>query len=240
MNKEELLAAYAAGRRNFAGFDLRFADLRRADLTGADFRGAVFCHADLRGVDLRQANLSGANLSGSDLTRAKLSCAVLRHADLHHVDLHRADLFGADLSGANLRDSYFRRADLRGADLTGAELNYARLHGADLTGIIGFRFPGSPDPVELRRLVAKQILEHPELHDQGDQDFCGDNESCGTPCCVAGRACRLGGGARGHFIPTAALRLLHCDGYRLPSFAGSASRESIIRDLLVPIKDQND
>ncbi len=164
MNKEELLAAYAAGRRDFTGVDL-----------------------------------SGANLCGTDL---------------QHADLSGANLCGADLSGA----------DLSGADLT----------GADLTGAVGFRFPGSPDPMELRRRVAEQILEHPDLH---DQRVWGQMESCGTPCCVAGWACRFGGGTRGHLISTAATVLLHCDGYRLPSFAPDTAREDILRDLTVPLKD---
>ncbi len=208
MNKKELLKAYAAGRRDFTG----------VDLSGADLRGAVLSRADLFGADLSCAKLSSANLYG----------AILNGANLTGTDLR-----SADLSCANLID-----ATLSGADLTGADLSEAWLQGVDLTGAVGFRFPGSPDPLELRQRVADQIREHPELHDQGAWGYRGDDESCGTPCCVAGWACRLGGGPRGHRISTAATVLLHCDGYRVPSFVGSASRESIIRDLTVPIKEQ--
>ncbi len=200
MIKEELLAAYAAGRRAFPGVDLS---------------GAHLCGADLRGADLSAANLSDADLMGVDLSGAILSGAYLTRAWLHGADLQLADLSGANLCGADLSD-------------------------ADLTGAIGLRFAGAPDPLELRQRVAEQIREHPELHDQGTWGEETDEASCGTPCCVAGWACRLGGGDRGHRISTAATVLLHCDGYRVPSFAGYATREDILRDLLVPIKDQNE
>ncbi len=208
MNKEELLAAYAAGRWDFTGVDFCGADLRGAPLFRVDLTGAAFIDADLSGATLYDVALCYANLRGANLCRA---------------DSWHADLTGAILTGA----------DLTGADLTGAILT-----GADLTGAIGFQFPEAPDPLALRRLVAKQMREHPELHDQGAWGYRGDDESCGTPCCVAGWACRLGGGARGHFIPTAATMLLHYDGYRIPSFAGNASRKAILRDLTVPIEDQ--
>jgi uncharacterized protein YjbI with pentapeptide repeats len=41
MTAEELLAAYAAGERNFSGADLREEDLREANLSGANLRGAI-------------------------------------------------------------------------------------------------------------------------------------------------------------------------------------------------------
>jgi uncharacterized protein YjbI with pentapeptide repeats len=40
MTAQELLAAYAAGERNFSGADLNNADLSGADLREADIRGA--------------------------------------------------------------------------------------------------------------------------------------------------------------------------------------------------------
>ncbi len=203
MTKEELLAAYADGRRDFTGVDLSEVALQGANLRDADLRGADLQHADLRGANLRFADLCNTNLSG-----------------------------------ANLRSADLRGAILSRADLRGAILSRAKLSGAALTGAIGFRFPGAPDPLELRRFVAEQIRDHPELHDQSDWGGESEDASCGTPCCVAGWACRLGGGARGHSVPAAAIRLLHCDGYRLPSFAPGTAREDILRDLTVPIKEQ--
>ncbi len=228
MNKEELLAAYAAGRRDFAGvalFDayLYRADLRFADLTGAWLQGADLRHTDLRSADLIDAYLYRADLRDANLSWADLTCANLRDTNLS----------GANLSGADLRDADLRDADLRDTDLIGAWLQ-----GANLTGAIGFRFAGAPDPVELRQRVAKQIREYPELHDQETWGEDTDEATCGTPCCVAGWACRLGGGIRKQSIQTAAIRLLHCDGYRIPSFAPDTPREDILRDLTVPIKEQ--
>ena len=55
MTAQELLAAYAAGERNFSGADLSGANLSKASLSGANFSGA----------DLLDVSLSGANLNGA-------------------------------------------------------------------------------------------------------------------------------------------------------------------------------
>jgi GTP-binding protein len=86
MTAEELLAAYAAGERNFSGADLIGANLIGANLIGANLIGANFSGADLRDANLNKADLSGANLDGANLSGANLS---------------GANLSGADLSGAN-------------------------------------------------------------------------------------------------------------------------------------------
>ena len=52
MTRDELLAAYAAGKRNFRGADLGGADLAGAYLGGADLRWAYLGGADLGGADL--------------------------------------------------------------------------------------------------------------------------------------------------------------------------------------------
>ena len=73
MNANELLAAYAAGQRDFSGANLNGADLTRANLYGANLTRADLNGADLNGADLTRANLTrailyGANLNGADLT----------------------------------------------------------------------------------------------------------------------------------------------------------------------------
>ena len=101
MNANELLAAYAAGQRDFSGANLNGADLTRANLNGAD--------------------LTRADLNGANLTRANLTRAILYGAILYDAILTRANLYGANLT----------RADLNGADLTmtGAFRQYGR-HGS--------------------------------------------------------------------------------------------------------------
>ena len=75
---DELLAAYAEGKRNFEGADLpRGANFSRANLARANLTGA-----DLSGAYLSGANLTGANLTGADLTGANLSLANLTGANL--------------------------------------------------------------------------------------------------------------------------------------------------------------
>ena len=130
MTANELLAAYAAGERDFRGVDLSFARLIDADLSGIDLSFARLIDADMSGARLCDARLTGADMSGADMTGANLSRADLRWARLIEADLSRADLSGADLSGANLRGANLRGADLTGVNLSGADLRGARLTGA--------------------------------------------------------------------------------------------------------------
>ena len=70
MTRDELLGAYAEGKRVFSRANLIGADLIEADLSGAYLIGANLSRADLSGADLSGANLSGADLSGADLSGA--------------------------------------------------------------------------------------------------------------------------------------------------------------------------
>ena len=87
MTRDELLAAYAAGKRNFRGAYLGGADLAGAYLGGAYLRGADLAGADLAGADLRWAYLGGADLAGAYLGGADLRWAYLGGADLGGADL---------------------------------------------------------------------------------------------------------------------------------------------------------
>jgi uncharacterized protein YjbI with pentapeptide repeats len=129
----ELLAAYAAGKRDFSGAILIGADLRNADLYSADLSDADLTGANLYGAKLGFANLSDADLSGADLFHADLRGAYLSAADLRDATLTGADLRGADLRGADLSDADLRGANLGGADLRGADLRGANLYSADLS-----------------------------------------------------------------------------------------------------------
>ncbi|MFN3926290.1 MAG: PAS domain S-box protein [Pseudanabaenaceae cyanobacterium] len=90
MSGATLLGFYVAGRRNFAGVDLR---------------GIKLSHAFVDGI-----NLSGALLNGADLS----------HSSLQNSNLRGADLRGANLRGTNLTGADYQGADFRGADTTGA------------------------------------------------------------------------------------------------------------------------
>lgn len=87
MTRDELLARYAAGERDFGGVNLSGADLFRVNLSGANLSGVSLSGANLSGASLSWANLSGVSLSGANLSGA---------------DLFRANLFRANLSGADL------------------------------------------------------------------------------------------------------------------------------------------
>lgn len=166
----------------------------------------------------------------ADLRGADLRCADLSSADLHGSNLHGSNLRGANLRGADLSFADLRCADLRGSDLRCADLHGSDLHGANLSGANLPALSDAPDPRALRAAVAAQLREHPELHAQADWGT-GDPEACGTSCCVAGWACRLGGGTRGLGVSTAATLLLWVDGLPMPDFAPEASRDAILAAL---------
>ena len=177
---------------------------------------------------------AGTRLVWGDLCpaeRANLRGAYLRDADLRGADLRGADLADASLRYANLRYANLTGANLARANLTGANLTRANLTRANLTGATGWQIPGAPDPLELRAAVAKHIKDHPELHNQAHFGDGADNPTCGTPCCIAGTACQLGGGTRGLEVPTAATLLLHVDGLPMPSFDAYATREDLLTAL---------
>ena len=115
----------------------------------------------------------------------------------------------------------YSEADLSGADLRGANLSEAGLSEAE-----GLR-DGMPRASALRAEVADQIEAHPELHDQSTWGT-GDPAECGTPCCVAGWACRLGGGTYGQTVESAAWRLLWVDSRPMPDFDSGSTRAAIL------------
>ena len=91
MTTQELLSAYAAGQRNFAGLDLKGAFLRGASFEKADLEGADLEGADLCGVNLRDANLEGANFT--------------------RVYFEEADLKGANTNRVNFAGSHRKASD---------------------------------------------------------------------------------------------------------------------------------
>jgi len=123
LSAEDILAAYARGKRDFTGQDLSSLNLQRADLSDANFHQSK----------LQKINLQGANLFSADFGRASLSQAVLKNTNLARAYLSHADLAGADLRGANLSYAYLSHANLRGANLCGADLTGAKVSDEQLS-----------------------------------------------------------------------------------------------------------
>lgn len=147
MNREEFLAQWRQGRRDF----------NHAILLDTDLRGL-----DLSGIGLGNAYLQGANLQGADLRCADLRGANLQRADLQRATLQRAELRGADLYGANLQGALLTRADLRGAivpitcinkNMSGISLNDSTVFVQD-----GF-FPDQSGQFHHQILQGKELLE---------------------------------------------------------------------------------
>jgi hypothetical protein len=104
------------------------------------------------------------------------------------------------------------------------------LTGAELDGVEGLpQLHG--DPRALRLAVADHIEAYPHLHDQLEWGDGSADPHCGTPCCVAGWACHLGGGDHGYNVPTAAALLLHVYGLPMPDFSSYANRADIVAAL---------
>jgi serine/threonine-protein kinase len=119
---DDLLAAYAKGKRDFTYHDLSLLNLQKVTLSGANFHQSK----------LTKINFQGANLFSADFGRASLNQAVLKNANLARAYLSHADLEGADLRGADLSYAYLSNANLRGANLCGADLTGAKISDEQL------------------------------------------------------------------------------------------------------------
>jgi serine/threonine protein kinase, bacterial len=119
---DEVLSAYARGRRDFTCQDLSTLNLQRVDLSNGNFHQSK----------LQRSNLQGANLFNVDFGRASLSQAILKNANLARAYLNHADLAGADLRGANLSYAHLSNTNLRGANLCGADLTGAKVSDEQL------------------------------------------------------------------------------------------------------------
>jgi len=123
----ELLAAYAAGERDFRG-----AVLRHANLCSANLESANLYSTNLYSADLRHANLESADLYSADLTCANLESANLTSADLTSANLESANLYSTNLYSADLYSANLESANLTSANLTSANLESANLYSANL------------------------------------------------------------------------------------------------------------
>lgn len=92
MTREELLARYAAGERDFSGLDLRGMIFGRCVLNNCNFRGANFSYADFsnwthimycdfRDTIFRGANLSYCAFSGSNFTGADMREVIFTNGE---------------------------------------------------------------------------------------------------------------------------------------------------------------
>ncbi|WP_017324758.1 pentapeptide repeat-containing protein [Synechococcus sp. PCC 7336] len=148
-DRNQLLAQYKAGQRDFSRIALSQVDLSHIDVSEADFSGSDLTHANftaailnnvsLRGACLDRALLDEASLPEADLQGAELACTQLEGADLAGANLSRTNASGANLAasslcGANLGQVSLVEANLTDADLARANLEQANLAQANLSG----------------------------------------------------------------------------------------------------------
>ncbi len=183
MTSQEVVADYAAGRREFyyaqiddAEFpEVSFPDIcfDYATLRRANFQGALLLNARFRGADISRADFTGAALSAADLSSAVASEAIFRSSDLTRAFLGGTTCIGTDLREANLGMARLDSADLSGAHLDGVHLGGTGINSLDAKPFCeakGIRHE-SPSPVDSRTVVA--TYPHPQL-----QRFMTD---CGVP-----------------------------------------------------------
>lgn len=140
---------YAAGERDFSGFDLKGVNVSGID-PDLDI-GAYDKLCPDFAADLSEINLSGSDLTRAILAGANLSNANLTNANLTNAALERCNLTNTNLSGANLTKACLSGAELNGTNMSGANLLYAAISqtyfGADVRGAINVNtvdFTGTP------------------------------------------------------------------------------------------------
>ena len=153
---------YAAGQRDFRGWDLRGRAFSGLNLTGANFTGC-----DCRGADF----------SGATLNRVKFDQCDARGALFNGAGLGLARFWRADISGAVFQGAY-----IYGARALGAKADHADF--SDVRGATAENMLGGPDTAlaEARRHVqidaAGGVRVNPEMTEgrrpafrQEDVDF---------------------------------------------------------------------
>jgi hypothetical protein len=159
-------------------------------------------------------------------------CRDAAHVASADYDADVADYAAAAAGAALLALEGARASDYAAAAVrAAARAGYAAAREPCARRARELLLPDAPDARTLRLAVAAHIEAHPELHDQAEWGDGSADPSCGTPCCVAGWACHLGGGAHGLPVALAGAALLYLDGAPLPSFAADATRKDILRDL---------
>ena len=77
LTKDELLARYANGERDFPGVNCTGADRRGVNFGGVNFGGANLRFVNFTEAYLGRVNFTGADLTGADLRRVNITVAYL-------------------------------------------------------------------------------------------------------------------------------------------------------------------
>lgn len=117
ISAEEILKAYAAGRKDFGLKDMSMQDLQKADLSESKFYDSKLVRINFQGTDLNKSNF----------TNCDMRQAMARNADLNRALFTSVNLEGVDLRGANLSYANFKEAKLKGANLCGTNLSNTNL-----------------------------------------------------------------------------------------------------------------
>lgn len=153
----DLLAQYAAGRRDFRAVTLREEDVFAAtlgtshpelfvtDLSELAALRSPAAKRPLRGPTLPDIDLTDSALAESDFRRSRMPRALFTGADARFVKLGRTDLSGADLSQADFRHASLDGCNLAGATLVGSTFDYCSARGAvfDRTKLSDASFVGA-------------------------------------------------------------------------------------------------
>lgn len=104
MTSDEVIAAYAGGRRDFRNISIgdddndNDAHFDGANLRGADFSHSYLPHAHFDGANLSDCNFSHAYLYGVDFSSANLTNVNFTGADIGYISLYDTIMTGAILA----------------------------------------------------------------------------------------------------------------------------------------------
>ena len=131
--REQLVAEYKAGRRDFSRIELSHVDLSTVDLSAVNFSGSDLTNVNFSAATLAKANFRGAYLDRAILTKSNLSEANLQGAELGQASIEDSNLAGANFSRSNLTGAKLMASTLSSTDLGQASLEGANLERADLS-----------------------------------------------------------------------------------------------------------
>ena len=188
-NVQDVLTAYAAGRRDFqeirisrpdfskkirqsidlSGADFSGADLQNADfvgvtLVGSKFRSAILNNANFARADARNADFRYAQCGWSNFNLADLSGAHLTFAQIYSSQLRETDLFKTVLSGADLRSSNIQNSNTEMAQISRIKLQDTILSGVDLRPFFRAKLIGTTSfVIDWKSIALSAVSERTQL-----------------------------------------------------------------------------
>lgn len=113
VTKEELLAAYKNGDRNFKRIELTDMDLSNYDFSGANFTGAYFRDTDMYSCILDNAYLDNAHFNHCFLSYVSLKNTSVKLTIIGKSDLSHCNIEDSNFEGSNIQNCFMNFAQIK-------------------------------------------------------------------------------------------------------------------------------